>query len=157
MGLDLGRASLPGRLSRIEEITPSCHGRSMDVTNLLEVRGLRTQFFTPDGIVRAVNGVSYDLGEGECLAIVGESGCGKSVSFLSLMRLIPEPPGEIVAGEVRFKGRDLLKLSKEEMRRVRGAEIAMIFQEPMTSLNPVLRIGTQIVESLQAHHELGIK
>ncbi len=121
------------------------------MTNLLEVRDLATQFFTQDGVVHAVNGISYDLQEGECLGIVGESGCGKSVSVLSMMRLIPDPPGKIVGGEVYFRGRDLLKLSEEEMRFVRGAEMAMVFQEPMTSLNPVLTVGFQIMEALKLH------
>jgi oligopeptide transport system ATP-binding protein len=121
------------------------------VANLLEVRNLQTQFFTQDGVVHAVNGISYDLQEGECLGIVGESGCGKSVSVLSVMRLIPDPPGKIVGGEVRFRGRDLRKLSEEDMRHIRGAEMAMIFQEPMTSLNPVLTIGFQIEEALRLH------
>jgi len=127
------------------------------VANLLEVRGLKTQFFTQDGVVHAVNGISYDLQEGECLGIVGESGCGKSVSVLSVMRLIPDPPGKIVGGEVHFRGRDLRKLSEEEMRHVRGAEIAMIFQEPMTSLNPVLTIGFQIMEALKLHQGMNNK
>ena len=121
------------------------------MTNLLEVKGLKTQFFTQDGVVRAVNGISYTLREGECLGIVGESGSGKSVSVLSVMRLIPTPPGEIVDGEVLFKGEDLMKVPMSEMRRIRGSEIAMIFQEPMTSLNPVLTIGFQIEEALKLH------
>ncbi|HEY3110814.1 MAG TPA: ABC transporter ATP-binding protein [Chloroflexota bacterium] len=118
---------------------------------LLEVRDLKTQFFTRDGVVRAVNGISYTLGRGEAMGLVGESGCGKSVSALSLMRLIPSPPGRIVGGEVRFEGRDLLALGDREMRSIRGNEIAMIFQDPMTSLNPVLTIGLQIVEALESH------
>ncbi len=118
---------------------------------LLEVRNLRTQFFTQDGVVNAVNGVSFTLNEGETLGIVGESGCGKSVSVLSLMRLVPQPPGRIVGGEVLFQGRDLLKVSEEEIRQVRGNKIAMIFQDPMTSLNPVLTIGRQISEALELH------
>ncbi len=118
---------------------------------LLQVRDLKTQFFTPGGTVRAVDGVSFDLREGETLGLVGESGCGKSVTALSLMRLIPNPPGRIVDGQVMFKGRDLLKLSESEMRKVRGGEIGMIFQEPMTSLNPVLTIGRQITEALELH------
>ncbi len=118
---------------------------------LLEVKDLRTQFFTQDGVVHAVNGISYTLDEGETLAIVGESGCGKSVGVLSLIRLIPQPPGKIVAGEVWFDGRDLLKLDEEDLRRVRGNRIAMIFQDPMTSLNPVLTIGQQVGEALQLH------
>jgi len=127
------------------------------VANLLEVRDLQTQFFTQDGVVHAVNGISYDLGEGACLGIVGESGCGKSVSVLSIMRLIPDPPGKIVGGQVSLRGRDLLKLSEEEMRYIRGAEMAMVFQEPMTSLNPVLTIGFQIVEALKLHQGMNTK
>ena len=118
---------------------------------LLEVTDLRTQFFTQDGVVKAVNGVSFTLGEGEALGLVGESGCGKSVSALSLMRLIPQPPGRIVSGKVVFDGRDLLKLKEDDMRKVRGNDIAMIFQDPMTSLNPVLTIGRQISEALELH------
>jgi oligopeptide transport system ATP-binding protein len=118
---------------------------------LLEVKDLRTQFFTQDGVVKAVNGVSFTLNEGEALGLVGESGCGKSVSALSLMRLIPQPPGKIVSGEVTFDGRDLLKLKEDDMRKVRGNDIAMIFQDPMTSLNPVLTIGRQIGEALELH------
>ena len=118
---------------------------------LLEVKGLKTQFFTQDGVVQAVNGVSFYLEEGETLGIVGESGCGKSVSVLSIMRLIPQPPGKIVDGEVLFEEEDLLKVSDDEIRRVRGNKIAMIFQDPMTSLNPVLTIGRQIGEALQLH------
>jgi len=118
---------------------------------LLEVKDLRTQFFTQDGVVKAVNGVSFTLAEGEALGLVGESGCGKSVSALSLMRLIPQPPGRIVSGEVNFDGRDLLKLKEDDMRKVRGNDIAMIFQDPMTSLNPVLTIGRQISEALELH------
>src|SRR5512140_955597 len=118
---------------------------------LLEVKDLRTQFRTQDGVVNAVNGVSFTLDEGESLGIVGESGCGKSVTSLSIMRLIPQPPGKIVGGEVLFNGRDLLKINEDEMRRVRGKEIAMIFQDPMTSLNPVLTIARQLTESLELH------
>ncbi|MEX0637451.1 MAG: ATP-binding cassette domain-containing protein, partial [Burkholderiales bacterium] len=111
--------------------------RRRKVAKLLEVKNLQTQFLTSAGVVRAVDGVSYDIDEGETVALVGESGCGKSVSALSIMRLVDEPAGRIVSGEIVFKGRDLLKLSEEEMRGVRGREITMIFQEPMTSLNPV--------------------
>ncbi len=118
---------------------------------LMEVRDLETRFYTQEGIVYAVNGVGYDLHEGETLGIVGESGSGKSVHALSIMGLIPSPPGRIESGTVMFQGRDLLKLSREEMRLVRGAEIAMIFQDPMTSLNPVLTVGTQITEALKLH------
>lgn len=118
---------------------------------LLQVKDLRTQFFTQDGVVNAVNGISYELGEGETLGIVGESGCGKSVGVLSVMRLIPQPPGRIVGGEVWFDGRDLLKIDESEMRQVRGNKIAMVFQDPMTSLNPVLTINQQVSEALQLH------
>jgi len=118
---------------------------------LLEVKNLKTWFYTPDGIVKAVNGVSYTLNEGEALGLVGESGCGKSVSAMSLMRLIPTPPGRIVEGEVLFDGKDLLKLNDEGIRRIRGNDIAMIFQDPMTSLNPVLTIGRQISEAVELH------
>jgi len=118
---------------------------------LLEVKGLTTRFYTQDGVVHAVNGVSFHVDEGETLGIVGESGCGKSVTVLSCMRLIPQPPGKIVAGEVLFNGRDLLKVSEDEIRQVRGNKIAMIFQDPMTSLNPVLTIGRQISEALELH------
>jgi oligopeptide/dipeptide ABC transporter ATP-binding protein len=118
---------------------------------LLEVRNLRTTFRTSGGLVRAVDGVSWDVKEGETVALVGESGCGKSVSALSIMRLVAEPAGRIEAGEIVYKGRDLLKLSEEEMRNVRGREIGMIFQEPMTSLNPVLTIGRQLTEGLEIH------
>lgn len=118
---------------------------------LMEVKDLRTYFHTQEGTVYAVNGISYTLDEGETLGIVGESGSGKSVQSLSILGLIPSPPGKIESGSVIFRGRDLLKLSREEMRAVRGAEIAMIFQDPMTSLNPVLTIGRQITEALQLH------
>jgi oligopeptide/dipeptide ABC transporter ATP-binding protein len=121
------------------------------VTPLLEVRHLSTQFTTRGGVVRAVDDVSWDVREGETVALVGESGCGKSVSALSVMRLVSAPAGRIVAGEIWFKGRDLLRLSEEEMRRVRGREIAMVFQEPMTSLNPVLTVGRQLTEGLEIH------
>lgn len=118
---------------------------------LMEVKDLVTRFYTQEGTVYAVNGVSYKLQEGETLGVVGESGSGKSVHVLSIMGLIPTPPGKVERGEVNFRGRDLLKLSQEEMRSVRGAEVAMIFQDPMTSLNPVLTIGTQITEALKLH------
>jgi oligopeptide transport system ATP-binding protein len=121
---------------------------------LLEVADLRTHFFTPDGVVKAVNGVSFTLDEGEALGLVGESGCGKSVSALTLVRLIPQPPGRIVSGQVNFQGRDLLKLQEHEMRKVRGNDMAMIFQDPMTSLNPVLSIGRQIGEAVELHKGL---
>ena len=118
---------------------------------LMEVKNLITRFYTQEGTVYAVNDISYQLQEGETLGVVGESGSGKSVHALSIMRLIPTPPGKIERGEVIFEGRDLLKLPNDEMQLVRGAEIAMIFQDPMTSLNPVLTIGTQITEALKLH------
>jgi oligopeptide transport system ATP-binding protein len=118
---------------------------------LLDIKGLETQFKTPDGIVHAVNGVSFGLKEGETLGVVGESGCGKSVTMLSVLGLIASPPGKVVAGEALFFGQDLIKMQKEELRHVRGAQIAMIFQDPMTSLNPVLTIGRQIEEPLMMH------
>ena len=121
------------------------------MANLLEVQSLVTQFVTRGGVVRAVDDVSWDVAEGETVALVGESGCGKSVSALSIMRLVAGPAGRIVSGRILFKGRDLLGLSEEEMRHVRGREIGMIFQEPMTSLNPVLTIGRQLTEGLEIH------
>jgi peptide/nickel transport system ATP-binding protein len=120
---------------------------------LLEVENLQTHFRTPDGVNRAVDGVSFHVEEGETLAVVGESGCGKSVTANSILRLIPEPPGKI-AGSIRFRGVDLLQLSDKEMRRVRGNDISMIFQEPMTSLNPVLTIGRQLGETLRLHQRV---
>jgi oligopeptide transport system ATP-binding protein len=117
----------------------------------MQVNNLTTRFYTEDGTVFAVNGISYEIHEGETLGIVGESGCGKSVHALSIMRLIPSPPGEIVDGSVVFRGRDLLALPEGEMRHVRGAEIAMVFQDPMTSLNPVFTVGEQITEALELH------
>ena len=117
----------------------------------LEVKDLKTQFNTPEGTVYAVNGVSFSLNEGETLAVVGESGCGKSVTMMSIMKLIQMPPGKIVGGEVIFRDSDLLKLSEEAMEQIRGREIAMIFQDPMTSLNPVLTVGRQITETLRTH------
>ncbi|MGC2201175.1 MAG: ABC transporter ATP-binding protein [Stellaceae bacterium] len=124
------------------------------VETILDIANLRTWFFTRDGVVRAVDGVSFHVFPGETIAIVGESGCGKSVTALSVLRLIPSPPGRIVSGTIRFGGRDLLRLSEAEMRQVRGNEISMIFQEPMTSLNPVLTIGRQIAETLTLHQGL---
>jgi peptide/nickel transport system ATP-binding protein len=121
---------------------------------ILEIADLRTWFFTRDGIVRAVDGVSFAVAPGETLAIVGESGCGKSVTALSVLRLIASPPGRIVGGAIRFAGHDLLTFSDAAMRKVRGNEISMIFQEPMTSLNPVLTIGRQIAETLILHQRL---
>ena len=121
------------------------------MAKLLEVRNLRTTFMTAAGLVRAVDGVSWDVAEGETVALVGESGCGKSVSALSIMRLVSEPAGRIESGEIVYKGRDLLTLSEPEMQHMRGREIAMVFQEPMTSLNPVLTIGRQLTEGLEIH------
>jgi oligopeptide/dipeptide ABC transporter ATP-binding protein len=118
---------------------------------LLEVRDLRTEFRTGAGVVRAVDGVTYSVDPGETVAVVGESGSGKSVGALSILRLIPSPPGRVVGGEVIFGGRDLMKLSDADMREVRGGEIGMVFQEPMTSLNPVLTIGRQITEMIEQH------
>jgi len=121
---------------------------------LLEIKNLETRFFTQGRVIRAVDGVSYHIDEGETLAVVGESGCGKSVTALSVMGLIPWPPGKVVAGEVYYQGQDLLRLPPEEMRNIRGKEIAMVFQEPMTSLNPVLTIERQLTETLEAHLNL---
>ena len=118
---------------------------------LLEVEGLKTHFFTDDGVVKAVDGVSFDLEEGEILGLVGESGCGKSVTALSLMRLVPYPPGRIVGGTILFGGRDILTIPDGQMRRIRGKQFAMVFQEPMTSLNPVLSIERQLTETLELH------
>ena len=133
------------------------HEEQSNSKHLLEIHDLTTRFYTEDGVVHAVNGISYTLDEGETLGVVGESGCGKSVHALSIMRLIPSPPGKIEKGEVIFQGQDLLKLSDERMRSIRGARIAMIFQDPMTSLNPVLTVGFQIVEALKLHQGLDSK
>jgi oligopeptide/dipeptide ABC transporter ATP-binding protein len=119
---------------------------------LLQVRNLKTYFHTRKGPVKAVDGISYDVAPGEIVALVGESGCGKTVSALSLLRLIPEPPAKILDGEAWFEGKDLLKMHGQEMRRIRGRKIAMVFQEPMSSLNPVLTVGRQLTESLVQHH-----
>src|SRR5258707_5152602 len=118
---------------------------------LLDIKGLETQFKTPDGIVHAVNGVSFGLKEGETLGVVGESGCGKSVTMLSVMGLVQSPPGKIVAGEAYFFNQDLLQMSNEELRHIRGSQIIMVFQDPMTSLNPVLTVGRQLEEPLMLH------
>src|ERR1700722_7576184 len=120
---------------------------------LLEVENLQIHFRTADGINRAVDGVSFHVAEGETLAVVGESGCGKSVTAMSILKLIPQPPGK-VAGSIRFRGRELLSMPEHEMRGIRGNAISMIFQEPMTSLNPVLTVGWQIVEPLRLHQGL---
>jgi oligopeptide/dipeptide ABC transporter ATP-binding protein len=125
--------------------------------NVLEVKGLQTVFFTNSGLFRAVDDVSFHVKRGETLAIVGESGCGKSVSALSIMRLVPNPPGRIVGGEILLEGTDLLALDEAEMRQIRGNRISMIFQEPMTSLNPVIRIGDQISEAVRLHRAMTAK
>jgi oligopeptide/dipeptide ABC transporter ATP-binding protein len=122
---------------------------------LLKISGLKTIFVSDDGIAAAVDGVDLELAQGETLGLVGESGCGKSVTALSIMRLVPSPPGNIVAGEILFEGQDLLKLSEAEMREIRGDNISMIFQEPMTSLNPVFRVGDQIAEVFRVHRNMG--
>lgn len=124
---------------------------------LLEVKNLKTQFFTSGGVVRAVDDVSYDVDEGEILAVVGESGCGKSVSAMSILRLIPWPPGKVVDGTIHFMGEDLLTVSDDEIRTIRGRKISMVFQEPMTSLNPVLSIGLQLTETMQHHLGLSLE
>jgi len=121
------------------------------VTKLLEINNLKTQFFTSAGVVQAVDGITYDVAPGETVAVVGESGCGKSVSAMSILRLIPDPPGKIVDGSIMFDGKDLLSLSDAEMREIRGRDIGMIFQEPMTSLNPVLTVERQLTETLEEH------
>ncbi|WP_114966414.1 ABC transporter ATP-binding protein [Alkalilacustris brevis] len=124
---------------------------------VLEVEDLRTWFDTRDGVVKAVEGLSFDLRPGEILGVVGESGCGKSITSLSIMQLVPTPPGRYASGAIRFNGRDLLKLSPDEMRRIRGNEISMIFQDPMSSLNPVLTVGDQLTEAIILHQGLGYK
>jgi oligopeptide transport system ATP-binding protein len=127
------------------------------VTTLLEVEGLEAKFYTAEGIVNAVNGISYSVAAGECLAIVGESGSGKTVGVLSVLRLIPSPPGRIVGGRISFKGTDLASLSDRALRDLRGNAISIVFQDPMTSLHPVMTIGAQIEESVTAHERLGRK
>src|ERR1043166_1022975 len=127
------------------------NGRNVGVPPLLEVKELHTEFRTGAGIVRAVDGISYTVDPGETVAIVGESGSGKSVGAMSILRLIPDPPGRITDGRIRFAGRDLMHATDEEMRRIRGGEIGMVFQEPMTSLNPVLTVGRQITEAIEQH------
>ena len=124
---------------------------------LLEVRGLKTYFSTDEGTVKAVDGVDIDIYKGEIFGLVGESGCGKSVTALSLLRVVPSPPGRIVDGKVMFEGKDLMKISEKEMRRIRGAKISMIFQDPHSSLNPVFRIGEQIAEAIQLHQRVDKK
>ncbi len=127
------------------------------MAEILSVQGLETQFRTREGIVHAVNGVSFNLDEGETLGIVGESGCGKSVSVMSMLRLIPSPPGQVVAGKALFQGRDLLTMTDDEIRHIRGAQISMVFQDPMTFFNPVLTIGKQVSEPLEVHNGMNKK
>lgn len=121
---------------------------------LLEIKDLKTHFFTDDGVLPSVDGVSYAINKGETLGVVGESGSGKSVTSLSILKLIPDPPGRIVGGQILFEGKDIVKFSEDEMRKLRGNDISMIFQEPMTSLNPVFTVGDQIVEAITLHQEL---
>ncbi|MFP4016393.1 MAG: ABC transporter ATP-binding protein [Halanaerobiales bacterium] len=123
----------------------------MSKEKLVEVKNLKTYFYTEEGVIKAVDGVDYEIYPGETLGIVGESGCGKSVTSLSIMRLVESPPGRIEAGEIIFQGKDLAKLSQKEMRKIRGNDISMIFQEPMTSLNPVYTVGDQIIEAIMLH------
>jgi oligopeptide/dipeptide ABC transporter ATP-binding protein len=149
--------STPGRqgLHQIEPIAPD--GAAAGVapgSALLQIENLQTHFFTADGVVHAVDGVSYDVRSGETLGVVGESGCGKSVTALSILRLIPEPPGRIVSGAIRLEGTNLLDLSEPEMEAIRGNDISMIFQEPMTSLNPLFTVGKQISEAIALHQGL---
>jgi peptide/nickel transport system ATP-binding protein/oligopeptide transport system ATP-binding protein len=127
------------------------------MTELLEVTKLKTHFFTHEGIAKAVDGISFKIARGETLGLVGESGCGKSVTALSIMRLIPNPPGKIVSGEILMEGKNLLKIDEREMRKIRGKTISMIFQEPMTSLDPVFTIGHEIMETVQLHSSLSKK
>lgn len=129
----------------------------MNKEALVEVKGLQTYFYTEDGVVKAVDGVDFEIYKGETLGVVGESGCGKSVTSLSIMRLIPDPPGKIVGGDILFQGESLLKKSEAEMRKIRGNEISMIFQEPMTSLNPVYTVGDQIAEAIILHQKVSKK
>ena len=124
---------------------------------LLEIKGLKTYFFTRKGVVKAVDGVDFFIGEGDTLGLVGESGCGKSMTALSIMRLVPEPTGRIVEGSILFEGKDLVRMTEPEMRKIRGNRISMVFQEPMTSLNPVLKVGFQVAEAIQLHQEVSAR
>lgn len=128
-----------------------------DQQKTLEVKNLQTYFYTEDGVVKAVDGLSYHVNKGECVGLVGESACGKSVSAMSVLRLVPYPPGKIVGGEILFKGEDLLRASEERMREIRGNRIGMVFQEPTSSLNPVLTVGRQIAESIELHRHVDRK
>jgi len=136
-------------------LAPGRTGAVRHEVHLLEVRDLKTYFFTVEGIVRAIDGVSFSVAKGETVGIVGESGCGKSVTSLSIMRLVPTPPGRIVGGTIAFKGADLVTKSEREMRQIRGNEISMIFQEPMSSLNPLFTIGEQVRETITLHQKMG--
>src|SRR3989344_8126571 len=127
------------------------------MAELLRIEHLTTSFFTKEGELKAVNDVSFDIPKGKTLGIVGESGCGKSVTALSIMRLVPHPPGKIVGGEIFYQGTNLLSLTEDQMRQIRGNKISMIFQEPMTSLNPVFTIGNQIEEAIELHQDLSPK
>lgn len=124
---------------------------------LLNIQGLKTYFFTRKGVVKAVDGVDFSMNEGETLGLVGESGCGKSMTALSIMRLVPEPMGQIVEGSIYFEGKDLVRMTESEMRKIRGNRISMVFQEPMTSLNPVFKVGYQIAEAIHLHQEVLFK
>jgi oligopeptide/dipeptide ABC transporter ATP-binding protein len=137
--------------------TGAVRAKHTTMGDLLRVENLQTSFFTPEGELRAIDGVSFEIREGKTLGLVGESGCGKSVTSLSIMRLIPSPPGKIVGGEIHYRDLNLLTLNNEEMRKIRGKEISMIFQEPMTSLNPVFTVGNQIGEAIRLHKGLGKK
>jgi oligopeptide/dipeptide ABC transporter ATP-binding protein len=142
-------------LNDIEPVEKTVRGPAGNSAEpLLEIDDLRTHFFTSAGVVRAVDGVSYSVAAGETLGVVGESGCGKSVTALSVLRLVASPPGRIVGGSIRFEGRDLLRLGEGDMEDLRGNDIAMIFQEPMTSLNPLLTVGRQIAEAIELHRGL---
>ena len=121
---------------------------------LLNIQNLKTYFYTDYGVVKAVDGINLHIGDGETVGVVGESGCGKSITGLSILRLVPKPPGEIVGGQIFFQGQDLLRLSEKEMRKIRGNKISMIFQEPMTSLNPVFTVGNQVSEAILLHQGL---
>jgi oligopeptide transport system ATP-binding protein len=147
----------PDNARRLQSTSKEGFDNRPKVEKLLTVRGVSTHFFTPDGVVQAVDDVSFELGYGETLGLVGESGCGKSVTALSIARLVPDPPGRIVAGEIIFDGIDLLKINDDQMRRLRGKEIGFIFQDPLTSLNPTLTIGYQIAEAIKQHMGLSAK
>ena len=146
-----GRRESTGRADPVERSDP------VERADVLRVEGLRTWFFSRHGVAKAVDGIDFSLGEGEQLGLVGESGSGKSVTALSIMRLVRTPPGRIVDGRVRFEGQDLLALGAEEMRRIRGRRISMIFQDPAAHLDPIMRIGDQVAEALSLHRNMGRK